>query len=323
MNMETEFTRLIGCRVPVQLAGMGGMWTPELTAAVANAGGLGMMGAAVSPPTVLSEGMAQVRNLLNEDAKVGVNFLMPFVTEEAVELAAQSLDVVEFFYDQPDADLIKRVHQHEKLAGWQIGSVEEALAAQDTGCDYVVAQGVEAGGHVRGTVPLIELLDALVPKIRLPIVAAGGVSDGAGLARVIACGGHGVRVGTRFVTAQESAAHPQYVDALLKASEADTVLTEAYSVGWPNAPHRVLKSCVEQAERSSEPVGQMQIMGQTQDIPRFNVLPPDRSASGNVPAMCMYAGESVGNVHHRQAAAEIVDSIVAESVRLAKKNASP
>lgn len=309
--MDTAFTELIGCKVPIQLAGMGGMWTPELTAAVAAAGGLGMAGAAVSPVAELTRRLQETRALMHSGDKFGVNFLMPFVTVEAVEAVTSIVDVVEFFYDDPDPGLVETVHQAGVLAGWQIGSLDEALAAEDVGCDYIVSQGVEAGGHVRGTVATLELLGAVRARVQIPIVAAGGVSDRCGLTNVLAAGGDGVRVGTRFVACNESAAHPDYIAALLAATDDDTVLTEAYSVGWPNAPHRVLKQSLAAAQAEEQAtVGQMTLGGTQLDIPRFNVMPPDRTATGNVAAMCMYAGQSVGGVVKQESAASIVADIL-------------
>lgn len=315
--LATEFTRLVGCQVPIQLAGMGGMVTAELVAAVSNAGGLGMLAAAAVPKALLAHTIEQVLTLVS-DGKVGVNFLMPFVDDERVELAAEKLDLVEFFYGEPDSKLVERVHKYGKLAGWQVGSVIEAEAAVAVGCDYIVAQGVEAGGHVRGTLPLFVLLDQLLDQrqrnITVPVVAAGGVSTGVGLAAALAAGAGGIRVGTRFLAAHESAAHPIYVDALLVAKADDTVLTEAYSVGWPNAPHRVLRESIAAAEAETAfTVGTIQVGSQVLEIPKFNVVPPDLSAKGNVTAMCQYAGQSVENVTERAPAASIVEQISAQA----------
>ncbi|MGK0222990.1 MAG: nitronate monooxygenase [Limisphaerales bacterium] len=317
--LTTDFTRLVGCQVPVQLAGMGGMVTPQLACAVSNAGGLGMLAAAAVPKALLDETIGQVLSQLSGGSvnrKVGINFLMPFVDDARVELAAEKLDLVEFFYGDPDSKLIERVHSYGKLAGWQIGSAPEAQAAVAAGCDYIVAQGVEAGGHVRGTLPLFVLLDQLESKIDVPVLAAGGVSTGVGLAAVLAAGASGIRVGTRFLVAHESAAHPEYVDALLMANADDTVLTEAYSIGWPNAPHRVLRASVEAAEAErAEVVGTIEVGAHVLEIPRFNVVPPDASAKGNVTAMCQYAGQSVEIITQRASAAAIVEDIIAGAAR--------
>jgi NAD(P)H-dependent flavin oxidoreductase YrpB (nitropropane dioxygenase family) len=122
-----------------------------------------------------------------------------------------------------------------------------------------------------------------------------------------------VRIGTRFLAAIESSAHPDYIAALLGASAADTVLTEAFSVGWPNAPHRVLRSCVTAAEASSdEIIATAQMAGEDMPVPRFASLPPSKAVRGNISAMALYAGTSVDGVRTRQSAAEIVSELCAE-----------
>src|SRR5262249_12352988 len=142
-----------------------------------------------------------------------------------------------------------------------IGSREQAVAAVDAGCDLIIAQGIGAGGHVRGTIGLLALLDEVLEAVNVPVLAAGGIGSGRALAAALAAGAGGARVGTRFVAAEESNAHPPYVEALLAARAADTVYTEAYSTNWPNAPHRVLRSSVAAATAFAGDV-----VGQTQSL---------------------------------------------------------
>ncbi len=311
--IRTEFTALVGCTAPIQLAGMGGMAAPPLVAAVSNAGALGMLGAVQMPPEVLGPVLGQIRSSTPQ-GRFGVNFLMPFLDLQSVELAAAHADVVEFFYDRPTAALVRRVHAGGALACWQVGSPEEAREAMDAGCDFIVAQGVESGGHVRGTMPLLLLLERIVAFASIPVLAAGGVATGSGLAAALAAGAAGVRIGTRFLAATESVAHPEYIDALIRANAADTVLTTAFSEGWPDAPHRVLRSCVAAAEQhQGAVVGSLRIGGNETAVARFHVSPPDESARGNVAAMCMYAGQSVESVSRREPAADIVRDLVARA----------
>jgi NAD(P)H-dependent flavin oxidoreductase YrpB (nitropropane dioxygenase family) len=193
----------------------------------------------------------------------------------------------------------------------------EGQAARDAGCDFLIAQGVEAGGHVRGTCGLLPLLDEVLADAEIPVLAAGGIGSPRAMAAVLAAGASGVRVGTRFVAARESAAHPDYVEALVEANAYDTVLTTEFSVMWPDAPHRVLSSCV-QAVRgmTDEVVGEMPVGDTRIPIPRRAVLPPLEGMSGTIAAMALYAGESVGSVHGRQLAGEIVRELADGAERL-------
>ena len=141
----------------------------------------------------------------------GANFLIPeaFVSDlneirEQVETASKLVKVVEFFYRQPDPSLVDLVHKGGALASWQVGSSEEAVAAAEAGCDMVVAQGIEAGGHVRGKVSLLTLLSQVLDSVQVPVLAAGGIGSGRALAAVLAAGASGVRVGTRFIAATEA-----------------------------------------------------------------------------------------------------------------------
>lgn len=310
----TRFTELVGCTIPIQQAGMGGVATAELAAAVANAGALGMIGAVRLSPAYLSVMLDQLRQQTR--GVFGVNFLMPFLDRECVAIAAARSRVVEFFYDDPDAALVKMVHDGGALACWQIGSRDEALRAVDAGCDFVVAQGVEAGGHVRGSIGLLPLLDQVLPDVSAPVVAAGGIGSPRSMAAALAAGAAAVRVGTLFVTAIESNAHPLYKEALTRARAEDTVLTEAYSANWPNAPHRVLRSCIAAAQKLPEgTVAETEISGKPLPIARFATPAPLRTTTGNIEALALYAGESVNHARVRPAG-EIVRELAEGAERL-------
>ena len=243
---------------------MGGVASaPQLPVAVAAAGGMGMLSAVMQP----AERLATVLDELPA-ATIGVNFLVPFLHDRnIVSVAAARMPLVDFFGGEPDPEFVALVHAEGSLAEWQVGSAEEARAAVAAGCNLVVAQGVEAGGHVRGTLGLLALLDLVLGAVEVPVVAAGGLATARSVAAVLAAGAAAARVGTRFIAtheALEAGAHRVYVDALLSARGEDTVLTEAFSVGWPSAPHRVLTSCVEAASASSrEPMGEMTLGDQT------------------------------------------------------------
>ena len=298
----TAFTELVGCAMPLQLAGMGAVGADaRLPAAVSQAGGLGMLGAA-------GVSVGRLAALLHEmdaatDRPFGVNFLMPFLDREAVALASRRCRVVDLMYGDPDPELVELVHTGGALACWQVGSRAEAVEAERAGCDLVVVQGTEAGGHVRGKQPLAELLREALGAVSVPVLAAGGIGTAEDVGALLDAGAAGVRVGTRFLAADESVAHPAYVDALIGAEASDTVLTETFAFGWPDAPHRVLQSAVQAALEADEQVG---TTAGGSPVPRFSTAPPTQDVSGNIGAMPLYAGTSVSAVTRRASAAEIV-----------------
>lgn len=312
----TAFTRLIGCRVPIQLAAMGGLVTTTgLIAAVCAAGGLGMLQRGDAPSL---EG--RLDELADANAEpLGVNFVPALGQNDEgdIELAAARARLVEFFYADPDPRLVARVHGGGALACWQVGSAEEAKRAAGAGCDVIVAQGVEAGGHVRGETALLPLLAAVLEAVAVPVVAAGGIATGRSMAAALAAGATAVRVGTRFLATPEAGAHPDYVAALLAAGDEATVVTSAFSIGWPNAPHRVLRSALAAAEAfDGDVVGVLSVEGPDRALPRWSAMTPSRHVSGTVAAMAMYAGDGVSQVTEVMPAAQVVDELSRETARL-------
>jgi nitronate monooxygenase len=298
MTFPTRFTELFGCRYPIQQAGIGGSTSPALTIAVARAGALGMLSG-----TVGTEALSLQLDAIPTGLAVGVNFLIPFLDSGTLELASARAPLVEFFWGEPDAGLVELVHRGGARAGWQIGSADEARAAQAAGCDLVIAQGIEAGGHVRGTTGLLPLLDGVRAVVEVPIVAAGGIGTGRAMAAALIAGADAVRIGTRFVAAAESTAHPRYVAALIDAGAEDTVITTAFGEGWPDAAHRVLKSAIAAGEARGEAQSW---------TPEW----PTSASEGDVAARALYAGQSVGAVTARQPAGEIVAALVKEAAAL-------
>ena len=324
--LETRFTKLVGCTVPIQQAGMGAASPPELACAVSEAGGLGMVGTArpgINPST-LAGLLSQTRDLTNR--AFGVNFIprhYPNMVREFVEMAAKAGRVVECFYAEPDAELVKIIHDQGALASWQVGSREEALRAAEVGCDIIVAQGVEAGGHVRGTLGLLGLLcDVLDAVPDIPVLAAGGIGSGRAMAAVLAAGADGVRVGTRFVASEEAGLHPIYTDALVAARAEDSVYGRTFHVGWPEAPHGTLRSAIEAVQAfDGEVVAKvLSLDGTERIVPRFAGSVADRSATGHIQAMALYAGQSVGAVRRVAPAREIVLEMAAEAEKLLRRS---
>ncbi len=295
LNLATDFTRLFGCRYPLQQAAMGGFTSPDLAIAVSRAGGFGMLSA-----TVGIESLSAQLDSVPSAATVGVNFLVPFLDRRALEEAADRTLLIEFFWGTPDAELVAIAHGGNARVCWQIGSTDEARAARDAGCDLVIAQGIEAGGHVRGTTGLLALIDEVRPVIDLPLVAAGGIGTGHAMAAALIAGADAVRIGTRFLAATESIAHPTYIESLIRSTADDTILTTAFGEGWPNAPHRVLKSAVAAGLAR----------GSAQS---WTTMWPTTSDNGPIESRALYAGQSVGAVHSRQPTELIVAELIEQA----------
>jgi|SRR5215203_1780789 len=218
----------LGVELPVVQAGMGGgLSRHELAAAVSEAGGLGTI--AVNGAAAIRRELAAARALTGRP--LAVNLLLPFARRDWFEAAAAA-DVVVTFWGKP---------RRRTLGVWlhQCGSVAEARQAQAAGADGVILQGVEAGGHVRGATPALELLAearaALPPGY--PLLLAGGIATAADVRAALEAGADGAVAGTRFLLSEESRAHPSYMERLLGAEE--TLLTDLFGAGWP-APHRVV-----------------------------------------------------------------------------------
>ncbi|TMD62081.1 MAG: nitronate monooxygenase [Chloroflexi bacterium] len=310
--METAFTRLVGVTVPLQLAGMGSILSPELAAAVSNAGGLGQVTFAGIPADEAKKRLDRLAALTARP--FGVNLLIPYFDEAVFELASRRARVIDFFWGDPDASLVRRVHAAGALASWQVGSAAEAKAAEAAGCDFIIAQGIEAGGHIRGRLGLLPLLSEVLDRVSVPVLAAGGIGSARSVAAVLAAGAAGVRVGTRFIVARESNAHPDYVKALIAARAEDSVRTDRFHVECPLCPstHGVLRSALEAADSfEGEFVAEADIGGERRQVRRFQGTPPFKAFSGRIDAMAQYAGQSVGAVTRVQPAAEIVAELFA------------
>ena len=218
----------LGVDLPVVQAGMGGgLARHELAGAVSAAGGLGTIGL-LAPDDLRSE-IAAARRL--SDRPLAVNLLLPFARRGHFEAASEA-DVVVTFWGSP-----KR--QTSKTWIHQCGSVKEVLAAREAGADAVIAQGVEAGGHVRGTEPAARLLAQVRDAVPddYPVLSAGGIADAADVKARLDAGAEAVACGTRFLMTEESGAHSSYKARLVEGRE--TILTELFGAGWP-APHRVV-----------------------------------------------------------------------------------
>jgi len=308
---ETAFTRLTGCRLPIQSAPMAGVVRDAaLPQAVAQAGGHGMF-----PALFLSAPyLERVLDELNRSTRAyGVNFVGLMLDPECFELAAHKAPLVDVFFGDPDPRTVDSIHRGGALASWQVATAEQARMAEAAGCDLIVAQGAEAGGHPRGELGLLPLLDDVLNAVDLPVVAAGGIGTARAVAAALATGAAAVRAGTRFIAAHESAAHPAYKQALVEASAHDAVLTNRFSVGDPaETTQRVLASCIEAANSlTTETAGEVVLGGMRLPVPRFGSIPPTEGSTGAIEAMSLYAGQSVHGITRTTPAAEIVAELAA------------
>lgn len=225
---------------PIIQAGMGAVARHELAAAVSEAGGLGTIGGARGR---IADELASARKLTGRP--IAVNLVLPLLRPGDVQAAAEA-DVIVTFWGEP-----------RRLTGgtWvhQCGSVGEARAAEAAGADAVIAQGVEAGGHVRGTTPLLELIETVRAAVKVPVLAAGGIVDQESVRQALDAGTAAAVLGTRFLLSDESRAHPEYKQRCLQADR--TVLTELFGLGWAQAPHRVIPNAATRRWLGEDPRG--------------------------------------------------------------------
>jgi NAD(P)H-dependent flavin oxidoreductase YrpB (nitropropane dioxygenase family) len=305
--------------LPIVQAPMGGASCPALAAAVSNAGGLGMLALSWHPGAALRAHVQQTRALT--DKPFGVNLVLEWPQHDRLAACLEEgVRIVSFFWGDP-APYVEQVKSAGALTISTVASAAEARAAVAAGVDVVVAQGWEAGGHVRGEVATMPLVRAVVEAVGdTPVLAAGGIADGHGLAAALALGAGGVWIGTRFLASEEVAIHPDYQQRLLAADETSTVHTGLFDIGWPGAPHRVLRnSTIEAWEAAGRPAtdrpgeGEVLARGAFGSMVRYASTTPGPEASGDIEALSLWAGQSVGRVHKVQPAGEIVSEIAREA----------
>jgi NAD(P)H-dependent flavin oxidoreductase YrpB (nitropropane dioxygenase family) len=297
----------------------GGIAGYLLAAAVSDAGGLGTIGT-FDPQRLRSE-LDRARALTGKP--LAINLLLPFARDDHWRVARDA-DVVVTFWGTPE-------RKTDKAWIHQCGSLAEIQAARHAGADAVIAQGVEAGGHVRGTTPALELLEqarAALPDY--PVLVAGGIADTADVRSALEHGAAGAVAGTRFLLSDESAAHPDYKRRLLEADE--TLLTELFGLGWP-APHRVIPNAATERWLRGDPRGPTLVRathhlvapvatrlplaladrmarGQRPALPLFGPSPPVASSPPRLlDASPLYAGESVKRIADIRPAGELVRAL--------------
>lgn len=304
--LRTTLCDLLGCDVPILLAGMGGVSRWELAAAVANAGGYPTLGMVREAPELIEREVQALRAAT--DRSFAVN-LIPAATDpdplDAQIACCLDLGVraFSFFWDVvPSA--VERVKAAGCLVLHQVGTVQAARDAEAAGADVLIAQGIEAGGHVHGRIGAFALTAEILSGSRVPIVVSGGIVDGRGLAAALAMGAAGVHCGTAFLATTESFAHDMHKRRLAAAHAADTVLTDVFVLNWPRgAAVRVLANSV------TEALGDRLLGHDPETLPRepiawdddvarlrFSTDSPLRTTSGELGAMALYAGQGVGRI---------------------------
>ena len=318
----SKFCDIAKIEKPIVQAPMGGAGGPQLAAAVSNAGGLGTLPLWSANDEVVRETIEKTKDLT--DRPFAVNLNMDFPQERRLEICLEEgVPIISFFWQDP-SPLIRMAKDGGAVVMHTVGNAEDARKAVDNGIDIVVAQGWEAGGHVRGTVATLPLIPAVVDAVgNIPVVAAGGIADGRGMAAVFALGASAAWIGTRFLASEEAEIHEKYRQQLLASNEVDTVyLEDLFDIGWPNAPHRVIRnSTVDAWETAGKPPsgqrpgedGVIASSPLTGSISRYSSRTPRFDFTGDIEALSMWAGQGVAMVNKVQPAAEIIDEIIVEA----------
>lgn len=311
---------MLGARIPILQAPISGSAGPELAAAVANAGAIGGLALTGWSGPDAAERIAQTRALT--DGPFFINLLLAFEPECLDAVLASAVPIVTFSFGDA-GDLIKRVQGAGKRCGVQVGNLAGAEQAARQGVDFIICQGVEAGGRVQSTQPLASLLTAVrEAALGVPVVATGGIGSGRSIRAALDLGATGVMLGTRFLATQESRAHEVYKQRILDSTAADTALTLCFMDGWPNTAHRVLRNATLEAwEAAGCPApghrpGEGDIvatMPDGEEIPRYLMYQPIAGYSGQVEELPMYAGTSCGEIHDMPTAGELVQTLWREA----------
>ncbi|MCB2128152.1 MAG: nitronate monooxygenase [Rhodobacteraceae bacterium] len=312
---------LLGCDVPILLAGMGGVSHWELAAAVANAGGYGILGMVRESPALIAAEVTALKAATDRAFAVNVipSATEPRLLETQIDRCLDlGVPAFSFFWDVMP-DVVARVKKAGCLVLHQVGTVEAARMAEDAGADVIIAQGVEAGGHVHGRSPVFALTQAILDAVRVPVVASGGLATGADLAKALSMGAAGIQCGTAFLATDESFAHPYHKARIVEAAGTDTVLTDVFVLNWPKgAAVRVIANSVTEslggAYLGHDPDAlPREAIAWDDDQPRlrFSTDSPLRTTTGDLEAMALYAGTGAGTIGDIVPAAQRIAEIVA------------
>jgi NAD(P)H-dependent flavin oxidoreductase YrpB (nitropropane dioxygenase family) len=310
----TKVCELLGIEYPIVQAGMAGPWftNPELVAAVSNAGGLGILGGLGRS---VEQAVADIRHIRRlTDRPFGVNFVLHRLDKEAFEAClAENVPVFSFFRGDP-AEAVARAHEVGALTIHQVTTVEEASYAGEVGADVLVAQGHEAGGH-NGMVPLFSLLPEVIAVAGTrPVLAAGGIVDGRGLAAVLCLGAAGVLMGTRFLATEEAPVSANYKQAILaakgsEATAASTIFDIIWEDAWPGVQVRALRNNFIRRWLGREEALPAQLAEAQATLQQADVA--DDSAERG-----LLAGMGAARIHDVRPAGQIIHDMIAEATQV-------
>lgn len=318
---STAFTKLVGVKHPIALAPMAGAVESDLAAAVGNTGGYPIMPFSWSSLQTIEQSLNDLR--AKTLAPFAVNLCLDLPQETRLDLClSHKPNAVHFFWGDA-APFVRQVHAAGALVIQTVSDDQEAKRAVEAGVDILIAQGWEAGGHVRGTVATCPLVPAVVDIAgSVPVLAAGGISDGRGLAAALCLGASGVVMGSRFLATPESSAHPDYIARLLEAKHSDTIYAkELYNVGWENAPHRVLRNSLgdrwlvdgQPDNATRYRAGEMVASNGDTTFGTYESATPHHTMQGEVEVMSMWAGQSVGLIKSIEPAATTITRTIHEA----------
>lgn len=318
---RTSLVELLGIEFPIIQAPIGSAASPQLAAAVSNAGGLGMLALSWKDLPATRRAIQDTRDLTYRP--FGVNLVLEWDQRQRLDVCLEEkVPVISFSWGDPRPYLPASRSAGAKTM-LTIANAAEARAAVSLGIDIVVAQGWEAGGHVLGQVATMALVPSVVDAVSpVPVVAAGGIADGRGLAAVLALGASGAWIGTRFLASEEAFLHHKYREAVLQARETDTVHITLFDGGWPNAPHRVIENSTVNLWRSagSPSAGRRPAEGSVvaqfvdgRPVHLYDDTIPLPGMTGEVERLALYAGQSVGLVNETKPACAIVREIVQDA----------
>jgi NAD(P)H-dependent flavin oxidoreductase YrpB (nitropropane dioxygenase family) len=320
---ETRISKSFKLEAPIINAGMAFVAGPELASAVANAGGLGLLGGAMVPAPGLGAMIDATRTLT--DRNFGVDLIGEFIEDQHIDvLIAEKVPVAVFFWSPPKAAQVKKL-KRAGIAFWmQIGTVAEAREAVALGADAIIVQGSEAGGHNRAEGTLSTLFTSVrdaVPNI--PLIAAGGISDGASMVAALLRGADAVLCGTRFLASKEADAHDDYKQRVLMAKAGGTAITTVFGPEWPGQPLRALRNEAIRisagrelealAEAQGQTIGTTVIGGQSMSVPRYSAILPTRNFDADLEWACLTAGESAANIRSIESASDIIKTMMKEA----------